>query len=1104
MKRIILLMFCMIFLVGTTSAFEFDNRLTYSNDDLKIELRNWFGLGTNYGSAELKSHPSVNYVKEVGAGDQIVMWYDFNFTELYSNGLGNVEFIDVKTGETIDRNYSFVYWGDKQVNVYGQGKCNINVNGTKTCESVIIGTQTIQNWIPYNSRDIPKGEIRIGLKTYVEVEDLVDGIWTIGGKKVSRHSVWTSSLNIGLLAYYSFDASASTVVRDNVTDTFNGTMGSLAGRVIPGFLINSFKNNQSETYDIDFSSIPQIAEETTFSISVWVNDSLTSSNLYFFTENAGDSNFILLRVGSDARSVCGVRTSGISADAASNISLVSGSFTHIVCTRNGADVRLYVNDSLVGTGSNAGLTSFTSNEFVIGSGGNLVADSFAWRGGIDEVGIWNRTLTDAEVTQLFNNGIGITFTTAFSPEITNVFPANNSILTSGTLNVTADVDGSGTLINVSIFVDGILNQTNTSTLDTNYSFDLILSDKVYNVIWEAYNTIERTQLHNRFTIDTKAPQNLNITSPFGFVLYHVSGETLKVNWNVSDLTINTCRILLNNINTTVTCSDNTTQITNVNNISATEIVFYANDTLGNSSTINRTFTYSAFQNAIFFNSTSFETKQETFTLNITTNSTTPANVELIYNGTTFTSGIVTSIAGNNFNISRTINVLTGTGNKTFNFNFTLSGREIQGTDNQQNVAGTLFGLCNGTLTVSHLNFTFRNETLAQENVNATISSTWVYSLGDLIGATKSLIFSNAIENANYTFCLIPSTLPLNINVNLTYNNDISQQRSFSLTTILTNITTTQVLFLLPTALGIFSPFKTATITGDTLIDVRAVITRTLGGSIIDITSGFTDGSGFITFFLDPDETYSAIFSKTGFADNSFSFIPTADLRTVVMGQGPTAIGNGSTIARGLIHNITPTNLSLANNTNVNFSFFVSSNETITLISFNITNETNTELLFVSATTQGLISGILNTGNQTRLIGTYLINTSTQIISFKRIWVVGNQFEGDYSIYRQLTLFNDYGFSDFIRILMVIFSITIIMVFLTRSETIDTSESKVIVTTLLIWAFSLVGWLDTGLVTATDSTGINRLAQLSSQFGIAIISTGVASFFVLRRVFIRRI
>ncbi|KKN65948.1 hypothetical protein LCGC14_0476510 [marine sediment metagenome] len=1093
MKKIMLLIFCMVFLVGTVSAFEFDNKLTYSNEDLKVDFINLFGFGKNYGSAELKSHSSVNEIKQIGAGNQVVMYYDFNFTELYSNGLGDVEFIDVKTREIIDRDYNFVYWGTAQRDVYTES-CNQLGNKTLVCDNILSGTENYETWLPYISRDIPIGNIRIGLQTNVEIGDRIDGIWTIIGKQVSRHAEWIASLNSGLVQYFKFTEEVFTNVVNDSTVTTNGTNFG-ATTTAKGIIGNAYQLTAT-TESINTSVL--LPETADFTINFWFNQTEDTLKRAIGQGCPDDTG---------ARFCFQVDNTQINAFFQNNpqnltfsVDATDGIMHMITLKRDSNNFSLfYDGDFRVSAGSSGAISQLRPLKFGSDTGG-----STGHIGNVDEFGQWNRSLTNAEIeTNLWNGGLGNTFTNQFGAEITNIFPANNSILTSGILNVTADVDGSGSLINVSIFVDGTLNQTNTSTLNTNYSFDLTLSDKVYNVVWEAYNSIERTQVHNRFTIDTTAPQNMNITSPFGFVPYQVSGETLKINWNVSDINIDTCRILLNDINTTVTCADNTTTIV-VTNSSAQEIVLYANDSVGNSGTTNRTFTYSAFQNAIFFNSSSFETKQETFTINITTNNTAPQDVELIYNGTTFTGGVATNIAGNNYNLSRTIGVLSGTGNKTFNFNFTLGGKEIQGTDNQQSIAATLFGACNGTLTVPYINFTFRNETLAQENVNATFTSTWVYSLGLLSDASKSFSFTSATENQNYTFCGIPSERTININVNLTYNNDISQQRSFSLTTALTNVTATQILFLLPTALGIFSPFKTATITGDTITDVKAVITRILGGSLIDVTSGFTDGSGFISFFLDPDETYTATFSKTGFADNTFSFVPAADTRTVVMGTGVAVIGNGTTIARGLLYNITPINGTLANNTDVNFTLFVSSNETITLMSLNITNSTNTQLLFASQSSQGLISGIANTGNQTRLIGTYIIQTATETITVKRIWIVSIEFEGDYSIYRQLTLFTTYGFSDFMRILMVIFSISAIMIFLTRREVIDTSESKVIVATLLIWAFSLVGWLDTGLVSSTDSSGINRLSQLSNQFGVAIISTGVSTFFVLRRVFIRRI
>ena len=72
-KRIFIMIMMGIFLISLTSATEFDNKLIYSNNDLKINLTNWFGLGEDYGSAELKSHISVDGIKKVSLGEQIVM-----------------------------------------------------------------------------------------------------------------------------------------------------------------------------------------------------------------------------------------------------------------------------------------------------------------------------------------------------------------------------------------------------------------------------------------------------------------------------------------------------------------------------------------------------------------------------------------------------------------------------------------------------------------------------------------------------------------------------------------------------------------------------------------------------------------------------------------------------------------------------------------------------------------------------------------------------------------------------------------------------------------------------------------------------------------------
>ena len=48
----LLLIFCTIFLLTSISAYDFDNKLSYSNNDLKVDFKNAFGLGKDLLSGE--------------------------------------------------------------------------------------------------------------------------------------------------------------------------------------------------------------------------------------------------------------------------------------------------------------------------------------------------------------------------------------------------------------------------------------------------------------------------------------------------------------------------------------------------------------------------------------------------------------------------------------------------------------------------------------------------------------------------------------------------------------------------------------------------------------------------------------------------------------------------------------------------------------------------------------------------------------------------------------------------------------------------------------------------------------------------------------------
>ncbi len=502
------------------------------------------------------------------------------------------------------------------------------------------------------------------------------------------------------------------------------------------------------------------------------------------------------------------------------------------------------------------------------------------------------------------------------------------------------------------------------------------------------------------------------------------------------------------------------------------------------------------------NATSYETSKEHFQINIDYNQTLWSTVAgiLQYNNTNYTATVETSSSTANLSADVTIPLISGSSQvNTLKWYLQLSNStdtlNLLVNESQQNVSSISFGFCNTSLTTPYLNFTFKNETDTEEDVSATISSSWTYYLGDG-SVNKTITFSNSTENPSYAFCFTPEDRSLNVVMDVDYNNGESQQRSYQATSLVSNSTTNQVLYLLPTTLGLFSQFQTITTSGNPIQDVKGTITRTFGGSLITTNIDYTDSSGLVVFFLNPDATYTATFSKSGFPDNTFTFVPTSDTRIVTMGGGVSGISNGTQILSNTTYSIEPSNSSLVNNTLYTFSINVTSGQTITGVTMNITNGSD-QLGYTSASDQGLISLSINTNNDTRIVGYYTISTSDETFTVTKIWTVGNEFVGDYSIFRQLTLFMDYSFSDFVRLILVLGVILGILIFLSAGDIVDSAENRILVGVLLVWAFSIVGWLDTGLVVTSAQPAINTLGEYSSKYGIAILSSAAGAFFVVR-------
>lgn len=207
------------------------------------------------------------------------------------------------------------------------------------------------------------------------------------GKQYSSPPLWN-----GLVAYYTGDNTAN-----DAKETYNGTLVNGAtygtGKIGSAFSFDGINDYMSTAINSPInSSLPH-------TYSCWVKPTALSIGIF---------------VG-NGTSMLGIRGGGnltffqyyVNAEKNSGYILPLNTWTHITVTYKGTsfganNVLIYVNGSLVYTGS----LSMPAGGGKVFLGSNNAGSGGFYNGLLDEVGVWNRTLTAAEVTELYNAGAG--------------------------------------------------------------------------------------------------------------------------------------------------------------------------------------------------------------------------------------------------------------------------------------------------------------------------------------------------------------------------------------------------------------------------------------------------------------------------------------------------------------------------------------------------------------------------------------------------------------------------------------------------------------------------------------------------------------------------
>lgn len=228
------------------------------------------------------------------------------------------------------------------------------------------------------------------------------------------------ALTDNLVSYWKLDETSGTRADSHGSNslTDNNTVTYATGKINNSA---SFDDANSEYLSIADASQSGLDFTSDFSVSCWVKPKQTPNGGgnpdigIFYKWGASQAAYGMYYgyIGGAPK----IRFNGYTSGGGSNysfdwtVTLSTSSYSHIAFryTQSTTKCELWINGSSQGEVLNASYTgsSNTTGAFSISSLGSGV--QWYWDGEIDEFGIWNRVLTGAEVTSLYNSGSGLTY-----------------------------------------------------------------------------------------------------------------------------------------------------------------------------------------------------------------------------------------------------------------------------------------------------------------------------------------------------------------------------------------------------------------------------------------------------------------------------------------------------------------------------------------------------------------------------------------------------------------------------------------------------------------------------------------------------------------------
>ena len=449
--------------VGVVSALEFDNVGTYYPETRTMEITNLFGLGSPIANVTLLSPLEVKVMR---GEERLVAWYQIDNFGSYDGSeiFSIVDTYDLRRGKSvIQKNMKFKKQHIEEIEVVNyEDVCIVNATDN-ICNRVPNGmtTKEIINWKAFNiNSDLLEGTEIIGLFTEVEAGEKVDWIPNMYGVEIEEWAAWTESMNEGLKVFYQLNetagvASAEATGSMTPTDMHLNLTNTEDADWIPGVFGNA----------INFSDADESAISNN-NIGLTGQSERTVCGLVYAFDAGGAGMVFEIASGTATKTMFGLGLQGGAYDRLTYYGegweklAPTGSFTSYnswqqVCYGyNSTSLFIFHNTTLRVA---ADLSTLNVGDSPLRIGNTLVPGWGSNVFGIDEVGVWNRSLSEAEISDLYNDGNFLTYTNFFpiAPVVTLNSPIDyyNSTSSSITFNCSA-LDGEGTTDAISLYING--------------------------------------------------------------------------------------------------------------------------------------------------------------------------------------------------------------------------------------------------------------------------------------------------------------------------------------------------------------------------------------------------------------------------------------------------------------------------------------------------------------------------------------------------------------------------------------------------------------------------------------------------------------------------